>query len=123
MAEEKRTCNRCMSIGDDHGDNEATMRCQLPMGHDGPHQETYESCNHGKVTVSFEKGFTPVQIERVRHMIPAGESCQFSDGSHCPFLAFLGMDDEWKKFACYLSGDVWGGGSRFYPREFSKGCD
>lgn len=49
-------CNRAMSIGDDHGDNEATMRCRLPMGHDGPHQETYESCSHGKVTVSFEKG-------------------------------------------------------------------
>ena len=115
-------CNRVLSIGDDHGDNEATMRCQLPMGHDGPHQEIYEGYRQGKVTVLFEKGFTPVLIERVRHMIPAGETCQFSDGHNCPFLAFIGMDDEWKEFACYLSGNICGG-SRFYPDEFHKGCD
>ncbi|MCL4526527.1 MAG: hypothetical protein M1492_08685 [Gammaproteobacteria bacterium] len=123
MAEEKRTCNRCMSIGDDHGDNSATLRCRLPMGHDGPHQETYEDDIHGKVTVSFEKGFAPVRLERVKHMIPEGRTCQFEDGRNCPFLALHGMDGERKRLACYLSGDIWGGGSRFYPNEFSKGCD
>lgn len=117
-----RCCNRTMSIGDDYGDNEATMHCQLPMGHRGPHQESYESFRHGKVTVTFEKGFTPVHIKRLLHMIPAGETCQFKDGRACPFLAFLGMDDAWKTFACYLSGDVCGG-TRFYPDEFHKGCD
>ena len=122
MQTKTRTCNRCMSIGDDEGDNEAMMRCQLPMGHDGPHQEAYESGSHGKVTITFEKGFTPVKIERVRHMIPAGETCQFENGRNCPFLAFLGMDGVWKQFACYLSGDICGG-SRFYPDEFHKGCE
>ena len=122
MINNAKQCNRCMSIGDDWGDNEATMRCQLLMGHDGPHQETYESCSHGKVTVSFEKGFTPVRMKRVKHMVPDGESCQFEDGRNCPFLAFIGIDDERKKFACYLSGDICGG-SRFYPNEFQKGCD
>lgn len=120
-------CNRCMSIGDDHGDNEAIMRCQLPMGHKGPHQETYESCNHGKVTVSFEKGFTPIRVDRVKHMIPEGRTCQFEDGRNCPFLAFLGfgkgVGSNRKKLACYLSGDVWRQGSHFYPNEFQKGCD
>ncbi len=120
---ESKICNRCMSIGDDHGDNEATMRCQLPMGHDGPHQEAYESGGHGKVTVTFEKGFTPVKIERLQHMIPAGETCQFEDGLNCPFLAALGMDNERMKFACYLSGDVFGGTPHFYPNEFQKGCN
>ena len=120
---DNRQCNRCMSIGDDHGDNEATMRCDLPMGHEGPHRETYESHSHGKVTVSFERGFTPVRVERVKHMIPEGRTCQFADGRNCPFLAFIGDSKEWKDFACYLSGDVWRGGSQFYPDEFHKGCD
>ncbi len=115
-----RRCNRVLSIDDDHGDNEATMRCQLPMGHEGPHQETYEGYRRGKVTVLFEKGFTPVKIERLQHMIPTGETCQFEDGRNCPFLAFIGMNDDWKEFACYLSGDA--SMSRFYPDEFHKGC-
>ncbi len=54
--------------------------------------------------------------------MPSGESCQFEDGRNCPFLAFTGMHDKWKEFACYLSGDICGG-SRFYPDEFRKGCD
>ena len=29
MTNNTRQCNRAMSIGDDHGDNEATMRCQI----------------------------------------------------------------------------------------------
>ena len=123
MTNNTRQCNRAMSIGDDHGDNEATMRCQLPMGHEGQHRETYESCSHGKVTITFEKGFAPVKTERLQHMIPAGETCQFADGRNCPFLAFIGDSKGWKDFACYLSGDVWRGGSQFYPDEFHKGCD
>ena len=35
-------CNARLYIGDDYGDNHATMRCQLPEGHDGPHQEQFK---------------------------------------------------------------------------------
>jgi len=34
-------CNAHMYLGDDYGDNRCTMRCNLPEGHDGPHQETF----------------------------------------------------------------------------------
>lgn len=34
-------CNAHLYIGDDYGDNVATMRCQLPKGHDGPHKEIF----------------------------------------------------------------------------------
>lgn len=121
MTEERqRTCNRTMSIDDDEGDNRATMRCQLPMGHDGPHQEIYQSRIHGKVTVSFEKGTAPVLLNRLKHIIPEGETCQFLDGTSCPFLAFVGMDEEWKEFACYLSSNVT---HLIWPSESHKGCD
>ena len=33
-------CNATLCIGDDYGDNCATMRCQLKPGHDGLHKET-----------------------------------------------------------------------------------
>lgn len=114
---EEKQCNRTMSIGDD----DSLIRCQLPMGHKGPHQESYESAYNGKVTTAFEKGATPVQIERVKHMIPDGDICWFKDGRKCPFLAirdrFVG---ESIKFACYLSGE-W---SHFFsPSEYGKGCE
>lgn len=35
------SCTGRLSIGDNYGDNEATMRCQLPKGHKGPHQEKW----------------------------------------------------------------------------------
>ncbi len=34
-------CNARLRIGDDWGDNHATMRCQLEPGHDGWHREVY----------------------------------------------------------------------------------
>ena len=34
-------CNARLYLGDDYGDNSTTMRCQLPEGHDGVHQETF----------------------------------------------------------------------------------
>lgn len=32
-------CNAWLLIGDDYGDNQATMRCGLPVGHEGDHKE------------------------------------------------------------------------------------
>jgi hypothetical protein len=48
-------CNARLTIGDNFGDNHATMVCQLEPGHEGPHQEVYESHEAGTVTVTWEK--------------------------------------------------------------------
>lgn len=34
-------CNAVLSIGDDYGDNSATMKCQLDPGHEGRHEEVW----------------------------------------------------------------------------------
>lgn len=34
-------CNAHLYISDDYGDNEATMRCGLEPGHEGPHKEVF----------------------------------------------------------------------------------
>ncbi len=36
-------CNAHLYIGDDYGDNHATMRCQLPPGHASEHEEKFGS--------------------------------------------------------------------------------
>ncbi|WP_163056785.1 hypothetical protein [Acidithiobacillus ferrooxidans] len=104
--DEKKICNRRMSIADDMGDNEASIRCQLPRGHKGPHQEQHTSGSHGVVTITFEKGHVPpVDFARISHIIPKGETCIPKDGATCPFYAFLGMDGEDQKDTCYLHGE------------------
>jgi hypothetical protein len=45
------TCAAELHIGDDYGDNYATMRCQLEEGHDGPHQEVFS--RDGPVVVTW----------------------------------------------------------------------
>lgn len=35
-------CNAHLYIGDDYGDNHATIRCSLEPGHEGPHKEEFE---------------------------------------------------------------------------------
>ena len=119
MAEtsEPKSCNRRMSIADDMGDNEASIRCQLPRGHKGPHQEQYTSCSHGVVTITFEKGHVPpVDFARISHMIPKGETCIAKDGTKCPFFAFLGMDGQDNNVSCYLRGEQ----NIVYNDEFRK---
>ena len=102
---EQKVCNRRMSIADDMGDNEASIRCQLPRGHKGPHQEQYNSCSHGVVTITFEKGHVPpVDFARIAHMIPKGETCVTRYGPKCPFYAVSGMDEEHQDVFCYLNG-------------------
>lgn len=48
-------CNARLFIGDNYGDNHATMRCSLEPGHEGPHQERYNSQGSGKVLVEWEQ--------------------------------------------------------------------
>jgi hypothetical protein len=49
-------CKAKLFIGDDYGDNTATMRCQLPGGHDGPHLESF--IRDGKISITWEKDET-----------------------------------------------------------------
>jgi hypothetical protein len=47
-------CNARLYIGDDYGDNRATMRCQLKPGHEGPHKEVYgQNGRDKKVTITW----------------------------------------------------------------------
>jgi hypothetical protein len=48
-------CNARLTIGDDFGDNVATMRCQLAPGHEGKHREVYKSRVAGQVTIEWER--------------------------------------------------------------------
>lgn len=48
-------CNARLYIGDNYGDNHATMRCGLTPGHKGPHKETYlQPGNDGTVIVTWD---------------------------------------------------------------------
>lgn len=43
-------CNARLFLGDDYGDGTCTMRCGLPEGHEGEHQEDF-----GRGTVTWKK--------------------------------------------------------------------
>jgi hypothetical protein len=45
-------CNARLFIGDNYGDGRATMRCQLPPDHAGPHREEF-SRDGGPVTITW----------------------------------------------------------------------
>lgn len=45
-------CNAHLYICDDYGDNDATMRCQLEKGHDGPHKEVFDR-NDTEVVITW----------------------------------------------------------------------
>lgn len=47
-------CNARLSIGDDYGDNSATMRCQLEPGHSGAHSEEWHHEPEKKAVVTWE---------------------------------------------------------------------
>lgn len=48
-------CNAHLYIADDYGDNRATIRCQLPKGHDGEHREVFERGSSGEVVIRWQK--------------------------------------------------------------------
>jgi hypothetical protein len=50
----KGECNAHLYISDNFGDNETTIRCQLPEGHEGTHCEWFYR-GEGKVVISWEK--------------------------------------------------------------------
>lgn len=46
-------CNAHLYIGDNFGDNHATIRCQLKPGHDGEHVERFKR-DEGNVEIRWE---------------------------------------------------------------------
>jgi len=62
-------CNARLSIGDNYGDNHATIVCQLPQGHDGLHREVYPSFSCGLVTITWEKHDESYDIELLEHRL------------------------------------------------------
>lgn len=60
------TCNARLYIVDDYGDNEATIRCQLPGGHDGPHEERSERPGGQRIVITWDVDeTTPEQIAQL----------------------------------------------------------
>ena len=55
-------CNKRLHIGDNFGDNHATMRCQLAPGHAGLHQERYDG-----VTVTWPDADCAIIEEEIPH--------------------------------------------------------
>jgi hypothetical protein len=55
VEDKKGECNARLFIGDDFGDNCATIRCQLEPGHDGPHQEKYITNDSNEVAIHWTK--------------------------------------------------------------------
>lgn len=47
-------CNARLCIGDNFGDNHATMRCQKAPGHEGKHREVYKDRTCGEVVIEWE---------------------------------------------------------------------
>jgi hypothetical protein len=60
-------CNAWLVIPDDHGDNEATCRCQLPAGHQGRHREEWLRGEGNPVEVAWELDERPrLEAEEAR---------------------------------------------------------
>lgn len=50
-------CNARLFLGDDHGDNSCTFRCQLPPEHKGQHREKFKRqySSGGRVSITWAK--------------------------------------------------------------------
>ena len=87
-------CNARLFIADNYGDGTATMRCQLPLGHVGLHQEQFDR-KGGPVTITWtadERRRCDHGCGRWDHEHRGGldEGCpryadahEFSDCAHC----------------------------------------
>ena len=84
ISDEKPTCSATLSIGDDHGDDSATIRCQLAPGHAPPHQEVFSrdnsSAGMGKDTVTITWLHDEREVER-RRIIAWYEEWAAGDGA------------------------------------------
>lgn len=47
-------CNAHLYIGDDYGDNHATIRCSLEKGHKGLHQEKFKR-GDDEITITWRE--------------------------------------------------------------------
>ena len=94
-------CNARLFIGDDWGDNRSTMRCQLPSGHKGRHQEKYKSDASGLVKITWVKD---ARFTCERHGIQADDHCHKCDDA--PVMCSVhGMQDSYMCFKCSDEGN------------------
>lgn len=84
-------CNAHLYIGDDHGDNHATMRCQLPKGHKGKHAEKFNRGNGQKIKVTW------VEDER-------DETSEFYDFLFSKHAGLIGISREEYEKGTYSTG-------------------
>lgn len=114
MSDEDK-CGACLFLGDDHGDNTCTFRCQLPLGHEGLHQELFTREPYkpipgtphnppraaGQVTITWE------QDERyicTQHGLQKGDDCRicgkellaYTDAHSCDACFGLGQEHDGK---------------------------
>lgn len=72
-------CNAWLFIADNFGDSAATIRCYLPVGHEGKHCEQYTSSG-GSVCIKWEVDASfvcPVhgRVERVHSHVTGESKC------------------------------------------------
>ena len=48
-------CNAKLYLGDDYGDNHCTIRCGLPVGHDGDHEEAFNRGEDARVFLQWQR--------------------------------------------------------------------
>jgi hypothetical protein len=58
-------CNARLHIGDNYGDNHATMLCGLEPGHPGLHQEIWATSHSGTVTITWEHEDPMIALEEL----------------------------------------------------------
>jgi hypothetical protein len=71
-------CGACLFIADDHGDNSATISCQLTPGHDGEHKEIFKR-DHGPVTITWsgdERDVCCICGKKEQHLASCWECCR-----------------------------------------------
>lgn len=72
-------CNARLFIGDNYGDGTATMRCQLPPGHEGLHREEFAR-DGGPVVVTW----TADERKRCNHGCGQWEHAHKDETISCP---------------------------------------
>jgi hypothetical protein len=76
-------CGARLWIGDDYGDNSATMVCRLPEGHEGWHEETWGQEGERKL-IRWEKD----QRKRCQHCGKWEHECDSDGSTGCPRYSY-----------------------------------
>ena len=90
-------CNAHLYIGDDYGDNGATMRCQLPQGHKGAHKEIFEDRDVQVIWTVDERDYAkPARKAFDKYVEESKLTTSSKKISHCP--SFISTEDLVSRF-------------------------